>query len=832
MYARVAISLTRITGTYDYHIPEKYSNTIQPGQLITVPFGSQMVQALVISLEEQAEVVETRPITDLVDPEPVLTKQQIKLAHWLQNQTLSPLNECLQLMIPTGLAQHADSLYSLLQRPDETPGKLENQLLDLLARRGALRGRQLSNAFRRQNWKKCAERLVRQGFLQRRSILPRPSARAQYIRTARLAVHPQTARELVPTLGRAGSNANLRRIQIIEILIAEGEPLDVTWVYAESGAKLPDLRVLEEHGLVILGESEVWRDPLATLDFTPSTPPPLTPEQQLAWAAIQSALQADHAPQRPFLLHGVTGSGKTELYMQAVAQTLALGRGALILVPEIALTPQTIRRFVARFPGQVGLFHSRLSPGERYDTWRRARAGTLPIIIGARSALFAPLPDVGLIVLDESHDQSYKESGNRPSYHARDAAIAYAAIHQAVCLFGTATPDLGTSYQADLGKISRIHLPHRILGHRKRLNGQSSRLGIKPKYHDLDNLACYIDLPPVRVVDMRQELKAGNRSLFSRPLHNAIHETLQAGQQVILFLNRRGSATYIFCRDCGFVIKCPGCDLPLTFHESRKLLICHHCGYKRKPVVNCPECASARIKAFGTGTQKIDAAVQELFPDARTLRWDRDATLSKNAHEIILGHFAAHRADILIGTQMIAKGLDLPLVTLVGVVLADVGLNLPDFRAAERTFQTLTQVSGRAGRGLLGGKVILQTYQPDHYVIQAASRHDHESFYQQELELRRALNYPPFTRLTRLIYQHSSNQEAERQARHMEILLRRNINIHQQAEALIGPAPCYFSRIQGRFRWHIILRARYPERILPGTLPEGWKLDLDPVTLL
>jgi len=464
MYARVAVNIAGITNLFDYQIPPELELRVQLGHLITVPFGSRTVQALVISLEDTAAVADTRYLTDLVDPNPVITPQQLNLAQWLQNRTLSPLNACLQLMIPNGLAQHADSLYSLVEGSRSELNAQEQQILDLIIRRGTLRGRQISRAIKNNTWKKSADKMVRRGIIQRQSILPPPSARAQFIRTARLALPPEIARQRVPDIGKAGSSANLRRILIIESLIAEREPLEVTWVYAESGGKLADLRILEEHGLIILGESEVWRDPLTHLDYTPSSAPDLTMEQQQAWDLIQNSLNQP-ANALPILLHGVTGSGKTEIYLHAVNHTLAAGRNALILVPEIALTPQTIRRFVARFPGQVGVIHSRLSEGERYDTWRRARAGQLPIIIGARSALFSPLPDIGLIVLDESHDQSYKESGMRPGYHTRDAARVYARMHNAVCIFGTATPDLGTSYQCEQGQIQRIPLPHRIMGH-------------------------------------------------------------------------------------------------------------------------------------------------------------------------------------------------------------------------------------------------------------------------------------------------------------------------------------------------------------------------------
>jgi len=617
------------------------------------------------------------------------------------------------------------------------------------------------------------------------------------------------------------------------MLIHEREPLEVVWLYAECDGRLADLRYLEERGLIALSEAEVWRDPLEAVDYVPIQPPSLTVDQAAVWESVRETVhKAREEHTLPILLHGVTGSGKTEIYLQAVAETLTLGRGAIILVPEISLTPQTVRRFLARFPGQVGLIHSQLSDGERYDTWRRSRAGSLPMIIGARSALFTPLPDIGLIVLDESHDESYKEHGRAPRYHAREAALAYAKIVGAACILGSATPDVVTTYRATRGELRRLTLPQRIFGHHQRLSRQAARLGIMSRYQPSAGDAVSIDLPPIRVVDMRQELRAGNRSIFSRALQKALSELLQSNQQAILFLNRRGASTYIFCRDCGWVLRCPRCETSLTYHQANERLMCHHCGYTRKLPTKCSNCGSNRVKYFGAGTQRIQTELERAFPGVRTIRWDWDVTRSKGAHDIILSNFAAHRADVLIGTQMIAKGLDLPLVTLVGVVSADTGLNLPEYRAAERTFQILTQVAGRAGRGLLGGRVILQTYQPDHYAIQAAAEHNYQSFYQQELRYRQQLGYPPFQRLARLVYRHVSPSAAEAEAMRLAGVLRGKIDSTETKADLIGPAPSFYRRVRGQYRWQIVIRAADPTRLIPEELPENWIVDIDPVSLL
>jgi primosomal protein N' (replication factor Y) len=645
--------------------------------------------------------------------------------------------------------------------------------------------------------------------------------------------------------------------------------VEASWAYAESGGTLADLRFLARRGLVRLGEGVAWRDPLAGFTFVPSQPPPLTRDQEAAWQEILAGLRAAQSGRAvpPILLHGVTGSGKTEIYLHAVAEVLRQGKQAIVLVPEIALTPQTVQRFLSRFPGQVGLLHSRLSTGERYDTWRRARRGELGVVVGPRSALFTPFPDLGLIVVDECHDDSYYQSESPPFYHAREAAAAYARLAGAVCLLGSATPDLVSQYRADQGSWRALQLPERILAHRQAIQAQLDRLDLEAaasRYRPLEQQAETMALPPVCIVDMRQELKTGNRSIFSRALQDSLGEVLRQGQQAILFLNRRGTATYVFCRSCGESLRCPRCGLPLTYHgqsgkvgrledgrmEDRRIsnlptfqpsdlpysnfqLVCHHCGYQRQLPRTCPNCWSGHIRQLGTGTERVEAEVQALFPGARTLRWDHETTRYKGAHEIILSHFANQRADILVGTQMLAKGLDLPLVTLVGVVLADVGLNLPDFHAVERTFQVLTQVAGRAGRSPLGGQVILQTFQPDHYAIRAAAKHDYTGFYRQELAYRRQLGYPPFTRLVRLEIRHAEAEQAEARAREMAARLRAWLAAgERRATRLIGPVPCFFARLNGLYRWQIILRGPDPVSLLRGRPLGEWRVEVDPPDLL
>jgi primosomal protein N' (replication factor Y) len=562
--------------------------------------------------------------------------------------------------------------------------------------------------------------------------------------------------------------------------------------------------VLEERGLIRLFESEIFRDPLEKGDHRKTESNQvvqLTPEQNIALNEITKSILSKNT-RIPFLLQGVTGSGKTEIYIRAAQEVIRRGRQAIILVPEIALTPQTVRRFLDRFPGQVGLIHSKLSEGERYDTWRRARSGDLKVIIGARSALFAPLPNIGLIVADECHDPSYHQS-EPPFYHAVSTAQTYTRLCGAVCVLGSATPTVIQRYQADTKQIQRLDLPKRIFEK---------------------------GLPFVHIVDMRDELKAGHRGIFSRLLLNKLESTLTRGEQAILFLNRRGTATYVFCRDCGHVLRCPNCDSPLIFHtDDRERLLCHTCGYERNKPKTCPSCKSKHIREYGLGSEKVEAEVNALFPKAKTLRWDWDTTRKKDAHEMILTHFGNHKADVLIGTQMLAKGLDLPLVTLVGIVLADVGLHLPDPFAGERVFQVLTQVAGRAGRSERGGKVVLQTFDPDNQVIRSASKHDVNGFYEYELEQRKRLGYPPFTRLVRLEYRSTDQASVENEVKRVAQKLS---TISRQSTDVIGPVPSFFAKVGGYYRWQIILRGANPQELLREIKLDGWRVEVDPVSLL
>lgn len=865
-YLEIVVNVPQVEGVFHYHLPPELEGQVLQGHLVEVPFGKRQVQGVVLRQVAQPSVTETRPVVGLLDQSVVLTREQLALAGCLAESTLAPLSACINLMLPVGLTRMADTLYRIDGRPTKggirSLSDLQRRVLDLLSKRGPLLGRQIDRALPRVKWRSSVRSLIRRGLITTQPVLPAPSVHPKSVRTIRLACKPEIAASKMEDLGRKGSQALKRRQEIMRYLLDEPGPVEVSWVYAATGGNLQDLRFLAERDLVTLGESQVWRDPLEGVEYVPKDPPVLTQEQESAWLAIKSGLRQAMVGQEvpPYLLHGVTGSGKTEIYLQAVTEVIQRDQQAIVLVPEIALTPQTVRRFLARFPGQVGLIHSKLSAGERYDTWRRARQGELGVVVGPRSALFTPLPNLGLIVVDEFHDDSYYQGEIPPYYHARQVAVDYTDLVGGVCLLGSATPDMESQYRADNGDWHYLHLPDRIIAHRQAVESQIERFSIPDKssqYQPLEHQAETIGLPPVNVIDMRDELKAGNRSIFSNALRRSLQRVLENDQQAILFLNRRGTATYVFCRDCGQSLLCPRCDTPLTFHHPRRspenlvpasaisdltelkeprpapVLICHHCGYRRKMPHKCPHCGSAHIRQYGTGTERVESDLQALFPHMRTLRWDYETTRKKGAHELIMDHFLAHRADVLIGTQMLAKGLDLPLVTLVGVILADVGLNFPDYHAAERTFQVLTQVAGRAGRSPLGGEVILQTYQPEHYVIQAAAAHDFFAFYRRELEYRRQIGYPPFSKLVRLEIRHSNFAQAEQLAREMAA----NVRAWLQSEAkrvthVIGPVPPFFARLKNQYRWQIILRGPNPLSLLRGRQLGDWRVEVNPPNLL
>ncbi|MCI0743904.1 MAG: primosomal protein N' [Verrucomicrobia subdivision 3 bacterium] len=610
-----------------------------------------------------------------------------------------------------------------------------------------------------------------------------------------------------------------RRQQDVWNVIEEWRRLSLTELLRLTGAT-PDLvRRLEDKGLVKIGPEVFERDPYGEEQILPTKALALNTEQQNALGAVTNAMTA--AQPKVFLLHGVTGSGKTEVYLQAIARALEQGRGAIVLVPEISLTPQTVERFKARFSAGkvqtlVAVLHSHLSAGERHDEWHKIRQGRARVVIGARSAIFAPVEPLGLIIVDEEHEHSYKQE-EAPRYHARDVAVVRASRENAVVVLGSATPSMESFYNMRRGKYQLLELRARVDDKR---------------------------MPIVRVVDMRKEnRKDKGLQIFSQPLKEAITQRLERHEQVILFLNRRGYSTALQCPQCGYVAGCPNCSVSLTYHRQAQKLLCHICAYEAAVPVKCPEpkCGNPAIRYSGLGTEKVEDTLTRLFPDARVERMDSDALKRKEDYRRILGDFRLGKTDILVGTQMIAKGLHFPNVTLVGIVYADLGLHVPDFRAGERTFQLLTQVAGRAGRGDVEGEVVVQAFTPFHPAIQYARRHDYLGFYEQEIEFREQLKYPPVSRVALLTLKGHNEDKIKFSAEHLRKELEKELAEWKDL-IIAGPAPAPLARAESYYRYQIMLRARqmsklsrHLSKIQEATaLPDDVTLvvDIDPVNLI
>lgn len=625
-------------------------------------------------------------------------------------------------------------------------------------------------------------------------------------------VLPVLSPELLLEQSVALKKKALRQSLLLEHLALAGrEGLCWSELRRKAGATKNTLRLLEQKGLIRLEGKQRERIPSFVPPQDGGAQLHFTPEQEVVWEEIKKGLGQGGCT---YLLHGITGSGKTELYFRAAAAVVERGQSVLIMVPEIALTPQMIAGFRGRFAGLFALLHSSLSPGERYDQWWRVKRGEARVVLGARSAVFAPLQDIGLIVLDEEHEQTYRQEDG-PRYHARDVARRRALYHSSLLLLGSATPSLESCRQAAAGNYRLLELKNRV--------------GNRP-------------LPTVQVVNMRNEFHKGNRGIFSRALLRSMDETLSRDEQIILFLNRRGYAGFLLCRSCGNVMQCPSCSVSMTYHAEPEHLQCHFCGYRTLPATACPRCHSIYLRNFGLGTQRLEQVVQSVFPGVTVLRMDSDATVRKDAHRQMWETFKQKRASILIGTQMIAKGLDFPNVTLVGVVAADIALNLPDFRAGERTFQLLTQVAGRAGRGEKRGHVIIQTYNPEHYSIKTAASHNYDQFVREELKRRETLLYPPFTELLLFTCSAVTTGQAEKSAAELRSQLEKKI-MPALPEQLLGPAPAPLQKIRDLYRYQILFKVKQPElyslliREIVWGLRSGQKgtritVDLNPMMML
>ena len=865
-YAEVAVDASiGHDRTLSYSIPPRME--IEPGQMVWVPLRSRPVQGIVIHLAGRPQVEATRDIISPIEPSPLVSPPRLLLARWLSRYYMSSLFDAVALMLPPGFQTRVLSYVSLApqggmspdgddlppgcgkkDRPNNHPDTAEGKATEYLLSEGEVSEKDLVKALGK-NGDTEVRRLLRRGVLRLRWELPRPRMSHRYECYLRLAAPPGQ--------GEGGSlpgDKSPKQMALYTALASTDEPIPRSLLYKDYGQSA--VKGLLSKGLLAQEWARVHREP--ALQHQKEAPPeyPIvpTPEQERALAEINAALDGwmDGMPAAnpPFLLHGVTGSGKTEVYLRALEHCIAAGKRGIFLVPEIALTPQTVHRLNTRFPGRVAVLHSRLSAREQFDQWWRIRDGEYDVVVGPRSALFAPLPDLGLIVMDEEHEWSYKQQDAAPRYHTRTVALKLAEITGAVVVLGSATPDVESYYKGAQGEYRLLELPQRVApasgppgpSHDSRPSPDNGDTPVADLHHPLvreEASRVYArplqgDLARVEVCDMRQELKDGNRSIFSRSLAEALQQCVDRGEQAILFLNRRGSSTVIQCRDCGFALRCGRCSVTLTYHAANMRLLCHHCNRRSRLPRSCPQCRSPRIRYLGLGTQRVSEELGRLLPNATALRWDRDTARAANAPQNIMGRFLRGEAQVLIGTQMVAKGLHVPGVTLVGVVLADIGLNIPDLRAGERAFQLLCQVAGRAGRGTSPGRAIIQTYIPDNYAVQAAAGQDYSAFYSQEIEFRHQYANPPFNRLVHMTYLHTNDGACRREAEKMGRTLRqRAYSLGLTDLEVVGPAPAFPERVRGRYRWHLILRGRNIHQFLEGiNIPHDWTVDVDPVSVL
>lgn len=782
-YAEVVIDMQtqKLDRIFHYRIPSGMSEKLEVGMRVIVPFGPRTMDGYVVGFTDVPEVENLKNIIEIRNPDEFINKDLMSLALWLAEKYMCSKADALRCMMPAKVGKRTQWISKIentdlfLDQLVFSLSPIERNIYHLLTEKGTLS----LGALKKQYGAKAANLAInklKELKIARISGEIKTTINKNYEKILGLGIYNEPLDAVIDKLSKKAP----RQAQVLSLL-KNSENLTLHDVTQKTGASQATVRDMIKKGLLFAREREVRRNPYEVKeDEIRSAPLQLNQEQAQALDAISSAISAQK--HETFLLHGVTGSGKTEVYLQAIAKCLDMGRQAIVLVPEISLTPQTVERFKSRFGDQVAVLHSRLSDGERYDEWRMVKTGQVQIVIGARSAVFAPFANLGLVILDEEHETSYKQEDN-PKYHAREAAITRAKITGAAVVLGSATPSVECYTRALAGRYRILNLTKRVMS--------------RP-------------LPEVKIVDLREEIGAGNRSIFSKELVGSIQEVIGRKEKVMLFLNRRGYSTFVVCRECGFVLRCPRCSISLTLHTGHNHMRCHYCDYMRDIPSRCPQCGSNTIRHFGIGTQRVEQEVKKAFPEATVVRMDMDTTGKKGDHEKILGAFKEGKIDILVGTQMIAKGLDFPDVTLVGVITADTALNLPDYRSAERTFQLLAQVAGRAGRGELPGKVIVQTYNPEHYSVITAAQHDYDAFYYQEMKVRELLGYPPYSSLIRILIHGTEENTVIRAAEEMG----RKLSFHGGQyllgveDPVLGPAPAPISKIKNRYRWQLILRGK------------------------
>ena len=762
---------------FTYLVPENLNEQLAVGMRVEVPFGNgnRHVQGFVLAIEPVAATVldetnvQLKELVAVLDLKPVLNTEMLALADYMKEKTFAFKITCLQTMLPSVMrADYQKYIYLT----DELSEELQDQLF---------------YGLEEISWDQAQER----------GLLPQLMAlRKQQKVDIRYEVTTRNKVKMVRFIQAAKEFEQLEEIrlglrkgakkkeQLLYYLQRLGtEKVTAVKEMKELGFSTALLNEAAKNGWLTFIEKEAYRDPFANQTFEKTTALSLNAEQQVAVETILQSVQEQQS--QTYLLEGITGSGKTEVYLQVIAEVLNQGKTAIMLVPEISLTPQMVQRFKSRFGEHVAVMHSGLSQGEKYDEWRKIERGEAEVVVGARSAIFAPIENIGVIIVDEEHEASYKQE-ETPRYHARDLAIWRSEYHHCPVVLGSATPSLESRARAQKNVYQRLRLTQRA------------------------NQAA--TLPTIDVVDMRQEVENGNVSSFSMSLQEKLQERLEKNEQSVLLLNRRGYSSFVMCRDCGYVLPCPNCDISLTLHMDSKTMKCHYCGHEERIPYRCPNCGQDKIRYYGTGTQKVEEELQTLLPDSRILRMDVDTTRRKGAHEKILRTFGEGQADILLGTQMIAKGLDFPNVTLVGVLNADTALNLPDFRSSERTFQLLTQVSGRAGRAEKPGEVIIQSFNPEHYAIQLAKAQDYEDFYTKEMYIRHRGDYPPYYFTVQITASHPEENEAAKQM--FQIARKLKQGLSPQA-ILLGPTPNAIMRVNNRYFYQVIIKYKQEPMLQP-----------------
>lgn len=762
----VDVPLMQTDQPYSYRIPEEFEGMLEVGMRVHVPFGkgNRLIQGIVLGLESQLDEEEAnqdlKDIAEVLDFSPVLTQEQLWLAEELRKSVFSYKISILKAMLPGFL----NSSYDKILYPKAGLSQEDRERLF---------GSEDSLAFSSLDLGKQAEmmRLTRKGLL---------GLEYQAVDQKKIKTQSWYEVNLAQLEGVEISARAKKKLELRDYLLSHPESASLASLLEFYSREQVNFFV--EQGAVTIVQKEVQRSAAYFEGIEASQPLELNPEQRQARDAVVSAI-GSHQP--PFLLQGITGSGKTEVYLQIIQGALDKGKTAILLVPEISLTPQMTERFIARFGEKVAILHSGLSNGEKYDEWRKVERGNAQVVVGARSAIFAPLKNLGVMIIDEEHEATYKQDSN-PRYHAREVAILRAQYNQAALVLGSATPSLESRARAGKGVYQHLRLTQRA-----------------------NPLAT---IPEVQVIDFRDYIGQNETSNFTPPLLEAIQDRLAKKEQVVLMLNRRGYSSFVMCRECGTVDTCPNCDISLTLHMDTKTMNCHYCGFSKDIPQVCPNCKSHSIRYYGTGTQKAYDELAELFPQARILRMDVDTTRKKGSHQALLDQFGRGEADILLGTQMIAKGLDFPNVTLVGVLNADTALNLPDFRSSERTFQLLTQVAGRAGRAEKAGQVLIQSYNPQHYAIRFAKDQDYEGFYAYEMGIRRQLGYPPYYFTIGITLSHKKEEEVVKRAYEVMNILRSGLS---EISNILGPTPKPIARTHNLYHYQILIKYRLEDKLGP-----------------